>query len=127
MILFLDTTADVHLLALANIEGTLIRRKRIGRDERRGDTVFRVIDNWARKNRFSSIIVVTGPGRFSGIRHGITIANTLAFALHIPLYGIKKKDGETSQQLIARALRRRASPLFLIPHYGQEPNITIKK
>lgn len=47
----------------------------------------------ARKN-FSSldkIIAVTGPGPFSATRIGVTVANTLAHALKIPLYTISTR------------------------------------
>ncbi len=124
MILFLDTTSDIYMLALATREGVLLRTKKITRDDRIGDRVFRVVENFLQGKKLGAIIAVTGPGRFSGIRHGMSVANTLAFAWQIPLVGIEKKDDETLQALMKRALLQNASSSFLVPRYGQEPTIT---
>lgn len=127
MILFCDTTADIYTLALATREGVLARRKAIVRSARIGDKVFAIITAFLKKKKPERMIVVTGPGRFSGIRHGITIANTLAFAWRIPLFGIEKKEKETPQRILKRALRQKNSFSFLIPRYGQEPSIRLKQ
>lgn len=37
----------------------------------------------------TEIQVHTGPGSFTGLRVGVAIANTLAYALHIPINGGK--------------------------------------
>lgn len=126
MILFLDTTSDIYVLALATREGVLLHTKKIARDERIGDRAFRVVEHFLKKKKLTAIIAVIGPGRFSGIRHGMSIANTLAFAWTIPLIGVEKKDGETPRALLKRAVLQETSSL-LVPHYGQEPTITLKK
>ncbi len=61
--------------------------------------------------RITGITVVPGPGPFSRVRAGVTVANTIAFALGIPLF--QYRDGK---------LRRATKPI--VPHYGGEPNIT---
>lgn len=38
------------------------------------------------------IIVLSGPGPFSATRIGVTTANTLAFCLNVPLYGIDTRE-----------------------------------
>lgn len=43
-------------------------------------------------NDISEIIVATGPGSFTGLRVGVAVANTLGFALHIPVNGKKIED-----------------------------------
>lgn len=50
------------------------------------------------------IEVFTGPGSFTGLRVGISIANALSFSLNIPING--EKPGTTIK-----------------PYYGKEPNI----
>ena len=37
------------------------------------------------KNDLNQILVVNGPGSFTGVRIGVTIAKTLALTLHIPI------------------------------------------
>ena len=42
------------------------------------------IGNW--KLEINSVGVVCGPGTFTGVRTGVVIANTISYALKIPLY-----------------------------------------
>lgn len=129
MILFLDTTDDVYSLALATREGRVLRTKKIKRDARIGDAVFRTIRMWAGKKGFSKIIVITGPGRFSGIRHGVTIANTLGFAWNVPVIGVVRDGKESMKTLARRGVQQlqmqKNFSTFAIPSYGKEPNITL--
>jgi len=46
-------------------------------------------------NQISEIEVNTGPGSFTGLRVGVTMANTLGWALEVPVNGKNIKDGET--------------------------------
>lgn len=45
-----------------------------------------------KKGRPDGIIVIKGPGAFTGLRIGVTAANTLAFALKIPVSGVSTYD-----------------------------------
>ncbi|MBI2484556.1 hypothetical protein HYW18_00110 [Candidatus Uhrbacteria bacterium] len=58
------------------------------------------------------LVVETGPGSPTALRTGIAIANTLGFALGIPLF-------DARSPMVARE--------SLVPEYGREPNITIPK
>ena len=40
----------------------------------------------------SNIFVIKGPGSFTGLRVGVTVANTMAYLLNIPLYSISTLD-----------------------------------
>lgn len=42
----------------------------------------------AKLNNFSRIVVVNGPGSFTGIRIGLTVAKTISYSLNIPIYTI---------------------------------------
>lgn len=46
-------------------------------------------------NQISEIEVNTGPGSFTGLRVGVTVANTLGWVLGVPVNGKNVKDGET--------------------------------
>lgn len=39
-------------------------------------------------NDFDRIVVVNGPGSFTGIRIGLTVAKTISYSLNIPIYTI---------------------------------------
>jgi len=65
-------------------------------DSRKAQVILPLIDKILQKNSFKlenidGIEVNTGPGSFTGLRVGISIANTLGFFLKIPING-KKVD-----------------------------------
>lgn len=45
-----------------------------------------------KKSRTDMILVVKGPGAFTGLRIGVTAANTLAFVLNAPILGLSTYD-----------------------------------
>lgn len=59
---------------------------------------YEILTNWLKNqdykvlNKISKIICVIGPGSFTGIRIGTTIANTIAFIKQIPIYTIDAFD-----------------------------------
>lgn len=62
-----------------------------------------VVEGTLKKNKLSlqdikKILVNQGPGSFTGVRVGVTVANTLAWTLDIPVLGYK--DGELDETLI---------------------------
>jgi len=76
------------------------------------------------------IIVVIGPGGFSALRIGITIANTLAYTLKIPITGVKLTEFNTLEELLKigeNRLYKTKSSKIIAPFYGKEPNITKSK
>ncbi|MDO8582214.1 MAG: hypothetical protein Q7S16_05065 [bacterium] len=128
MILFLDTTTDMLCVALCSHKGRILRRKIFERKEQGGNKTFRAIVALLGKNEPEGIIVATGAGRFSGIRHGVTIANTLSFAWGIRAVGIKKNLDEDTTTMIIRGipLLARVRPMtFVLPSYDREPSITV--
>ncbi len=45
-------------------------------------------ENNCKTNNINKIIVVNGPGSFTGIRIGLTVAKVMAYSLNIPIYTI---------------------------------------
>ena len=53
-----------------------------------------------------AIAVNQGPGSYTGLRVGITIANTLAWSLKIPVFGYSSQDIENVIKQIAEKLKK---------------------
>lgn len=94
--LVIDTSSNQFISVGLQIDGKLdIIEQKI--DTRKAQVVLPLFDKLLKRNNLkmsdiSAIEVNTGPGSFTGIRVGISIANALSFALHIPVN--KKKIGE---------------------------------
>lgn len=70
----------------------------------------------------SGIVVYEGPGSFTGLRIGATIANTMAYALKIPVAGAGG-DEEWLKKAVHKLSTAQIGE-FVMPVYGGEANIT---
>lgn len=75
------------------------------------------------------IIVTRGPGRFSAVRSGLLIANTLSQELGIPVQGVVRKTLYSDQEAVELAGKysKNTSTAPVKPWYGKKPNITKPK
>jgi len=81
-------------------------------------------------NNLKAIFVVTGPGPFTSLRVGITIANTLGWIFKIPAIGIKNTPDMNIKRLIRSGMNkfnRTKGFKAVLPFYGKAPNITRSK
>lgn len=72
----------------------------------------------------SSIGVFKGPGSFTGLRIGLTVANTIADSMKVPIVG--ETESNWQQKSIER-LKNGQNDQIVLPFYGAGPNITISK
>jgi len=70
------------------------------------------------------IVVYKGPGSFTGLRIGVTVANTLAYGLEIPIVSSKGADWQSDG---LERLRKGDNEIIALPEYGGEANITKPK
>jgi len=67
------------------------------------------------------IIVFQGPGSFTGLRIGITVANAIAYASDIPIVASESENWLTTG---AERLEKGENDSLVMPKYGAEPHIT---
>jgi tRNA threonylcarbamoyladenosine biosynthesis protein TsaB len=70
------------------------------------------------------IVCYKGPGSFTGLRIGLTVANALANAVRLPIVGETSDDWQ--QNGILRLLRGEDEKIVL-PEYGADVHITTPK
>ena len=72
----------------------------------------------------SGLVVYKGPGSFTGLRIGITVFNTLAYANSLPIVGT---TGDDWRQVGVKRLEAGENDEIVLPEYGGEANITKPK
>lgn len=66
-----------------------------------------------------------GPGSFTSLRIGASVANTLADGLNIPIVAIKKEDEDDDwRQKAFEKLKNNENDKIALPFYGRDANIT---
>lgn len=74
--------------------------------------------------KLQRIIVTRGPGRFSSVRTGLLIANTLSQELHLPVTGVIAPLLLTPQKIAVLLATKPPSKISPVrPWYGKAPNI----
>lgn len=72
----------------------------------------------------TSVIIYEGPGSFTGLRIGFSVANSLGYALRIP---VSSATGKLWKELSLKKLSNVDTFLPLHPVYGSAPHITKPK
>ena len=135
MYLFLNTSSAEHIdFLFATAKKILLSKHLLQPRGKRIDVLYELSKALKKLKKtpqnIRGIAVVVGPGYFSHLRTGIAIANTFTFVQNTRLLGIPTHEfpqmlGEV-QRLIIR-LQSVQSGVFLMPAYGKEPTITMKK
>lgn len=72
----------------------------------------------------TGIVIYQGPGSFTGLRIGMSVANALAYSQDVP---IAAAGGDDWIQTGIQQLTESPSKKPVTPEYGQAPNITQQK
>ena len=95
MILLLDTTTNPTTIGLW--DGKKLKTKSIESNPENNRKLVSIIKKFLQPgtphrlnlwDEIKAIGVINGPGTFTGVRTGVTIANTISYALKIPLYSM---------------------------------------
>ncbi len=125
MILALDTSTPTCKMYLLK-DGKVAAQKDWLAERRLAKELLGTIEAFLQENdtAFSSLTglaVFRGPGSFTGLRIGVTVMNTLASSLDIPIVGATRDDWliVTQQRLVSGE-----NDKIVLPEYGAPPHIT---
>ena len=79
---------DTHLndvIILLEKDNKIIKEKKVYNENQNSRVIMPSIKKILKKNKPNSIIVVNGPGSFTGVRLGVTVAKTLAYTMKVPI------------------------------------------
>ncbi|QCT42447.1 tRNA (adenosine(37)-N6)-threonylcarbamoyltransferase complex dimerization subunit type 1 TsaB [Candidatus Nanosynbacter featherlites] len=127
MLLLLDTSNPVCYVTLVGHESSVSYEWQADRTLAKGLLGF-LRDSLAKQNTdihaLTGIGVMKGPGSFTGLRIGLTVANTLADGLQVPIVGA---TGENWQERALEKLRSGEDEKIVLPEYGSAAHITAPK
>jgi tRNA threonylcarbamoyladenosine biosynthesis protein TsaB len=72
----------------------------------------------------TGIVIYKGPGSFTGLRIGMSVANALAYSLEIPI--VATAGDEWIQEGLV-SIQNAPKDTFVAPEYGAAPHITAQK
>lgn len=124
MILLLDTSAPLCKLMLLDSRQGFTHEWQADRELAKGLLKF-IVDSLAEHGQtiqqLSGIGVFRGPGSFTGLRIGLTVANTLASGMTVPIVG---ETGEEWQKQAVGRLINDENDKIILPLYDRPANTT---
>ncbi|MBI3494707.1 tRNA (adenosine(37)-N6)-threonylcarbamoyltransferase complex dimerization subunit type 1 TsaB [Candidatus Saccharibacteria bacterium] len=124
MILAIDTSTPECRMSL--LDGDKAVNKNWLAERRLALELLEQIETFLNENNLAfqdltGLIVFRGPGSFTGLRIGITVLNTLADSLSIPIVG---EVGDDWQRAGIERIKNEQTDKIVLPEYGSPPHIT---
>lgn len=99
-------------------------------DKTLSENLLILVDRMLKKNNLlptdmTAILVNPGPGSYTGLRIGVTTANTLAFSLNIPILAVTEEN--IGQEIKSFKVKSNKFNCPVVPIYSQPPHITEKR
>ena len=91
MDLFIDTHLN-DIVVILYQDGKIIKKEIVENEKEHSRVLMPIIKKIVDKKEITSIIVVNGPGSFTGVRLGVTVAKTLAYTLNVPIRTISSLE-----------------------------------
>ena len=124
MIILLDTSTPICKLGIRRSDTTVWHEWEASRELAKGLLKYitvTIAQYDAQISDVTGIGVFQGPGSFTGLRIGITVANTVADGLHIPIIGAQ---GEKWAQDAIDKIAAGKNDRIVLPNYGADAHIT---
>ncbi len=134
MILVINTADESKVFIGVVYNSRFILAKTFLAPRRQSEQLLDKIDRLLKSKKISlrkikGLAVVIGPGPFTALRIGAVTGNTLAWALKLPIVGLKLSEFKTVEQLaklVSQKIKTKKRGIVL-PFYDKEPNITKQK
>jgi len=126
MILYIDTTQREFIkLALIKQQEVFLLDKNV--NTKQSENLLKFLDRFLKLKKvklknIESVIVNTGPGSFTSVRIGVVLANTLSYALKIPVIAVSQKEIVNKEDIL-KLLEIKSKTEFVKPFYYKDPNI----
>jgi len=104
MILSIDTSQDDYAFGVywpGKIQRTFFKRRQVDQDALYLLTLF-LKEVKISPKELKAVVVFRGPGSYTGLRSGISIANSIGYLLNIPVIGLFGKKYQRNPQKMAQ-------------------------
>ncbi len=126
MFTLLIRAQDIHFFEIGLGQGNfLLQQKREELSpEHLLSGIVQALEQWqVSQKQLNHIVIVTGPGSCTASRVSVTIANTFAYAHHLPLTAIEANPQESFFQVWTRSFAEKTQT-SASPTYTEKPHIT---
>jgi tRNA A37 threonylcarbamoyladenosine modification protein TsaB len=131
MILFLDTSDFdiIHFALIDEVKNSIAKEKRFKLSRRDSNKITAELGKFLpaklkEGKGLSKIVLVSGPGSFTGIRIGVAVSLAFSLAWDVEVFALEKNDVPVDLVGIIKSKKFKKVNRNFKPEYGAEPTIT---